>query len=563
MLEKNLEGLRMGKISDPKHKGRVLRLLWIQDIFTKPNENYYKVLFQDIESGIYLRESIFPEFLSYYTIGACYKDGVLSKTNPPLGETFSVSVGSMGNNRFKRISEVIKDEEYNLKNSFISAEGNPIDFTEKNKRQYCIVFQSGRQTIIFPCAVIGAAFYFTSTSMREQIFAQNIKGLYESGELDRKTKTARIIMKPGAANSDTKRIIRFATNKFAKDRWNAIKNNLLQEKKHLQRQGKDGSFVPLKIDFPVEEAFQLDVRAVKLPGEDGGKEKILVLEILKEYSGFEFERVIRIRREHKTNLGEDKNVIHTKAHKTTDEVTPKTPSSKLTTAIINNPVEDKSAAADDIEIIDEYIPAEESNGHNVYENSEQKADLSIAQPRWNGDKLTRRGVVEQNPKKNKETKNKEAFTLDDFIQMAEKLPETEGVMLFKMHKRGYVPFKYESPKECSLKESYDKTPNNRRQFIYVTFKYKGKNTCLVEIDQNNLTNGSSTYVLVSANGHGFTSTDAEFLLKLYVVDSKMDEFEKEFAAKEVNFLRKNHPAEKGERHYRLWCKELLRKVQRA
>lgn len=562
MIEKNLEELKMGKMSSPKFKDRLLRLLWVQDIFTKPNENYYKVLFQDIESRMYLRESIFPEYLSYYTLGSCYRDGVLFENVPPLGETFSVTIESTGDNRFKRISEVIKDKEYNLTHSFINSEGNLIDFTEENKRQYCIVFQSGRQTIIFPCSVIGAC-YFTSTSMREQIFAQNLKGLYESGELDRKTKTARIIMKPGSANSDTMRIIRFATNKFAKNRWNAIKNNLLQEKKRLKRQGKDGSFVPLKIDFPIEEAFQLDVRAVKLPGEDVGKEKILVLEILKEYSRFEFERVIRIRKEHKTELAEGKSVIHTKAHKTTDEVTQKTPSSELTTAIINNPVEDKSAAADDIEIIDEYITAEGPKVHNVYERSEQKADTSNAQPRWNGDKLTRRGVVEQNPEENKEAKNKDAFTLDDFIQMAKKLPETEGVTLFEMHKRGYVPFRYESPKECSLKESYDKTPNNRRQFIYVTLKYKGKNICLVEIDQNNLTNGSSTYVLVSANGYGFTSTDAEVLLKLYVVNSKMDEFEKEFAAKEVNFLRKNHPAEKGEKYYRRWCEELLRKVRRV
>jgi hypothetical protein len=153
LIERVIDGLKLLRLSDPKFKDRIFRLCWIQDIFTKPSQNYYKVLFQDIYSGMYLRESIFPEFLSYYTIGSYYQNSRRYNNRPQIGQTIPIDIESTESNSIKRISDVITDDEYNLRNFFTvqsgkeTSPGKTIDYTSENKRQYCVVFETEKKSL--------------------------------------------------------------------------------------------------------------------------------------------------------------------------------------------------------------------------------------------------------------------------------------------------------------------------------------------------------------------------------------------------------------------------------
>ena len=152
-------------MSDDKNKDKIFKLIWIQSINVSTPQNFYKALFRDIDKGFYLQQKIFPEELAVCTLGTYYKNDTLLTELPPDGETFEIDIETKKDNLIKKIEQVISNDEYNLTH-YYEGKNMTIDYTQDNKRQFCVVIENEKQKVIFPCHVIGTTFYFTSTSMR-------------------------------------------------------------------------------------------------------------------------------------------------------------------------------------------------------------------------------------------------------------------------------------------------------------------------------------------------------------------------------------------------------------
>ena len=171
-------------MSDDKNKDKIFKLIWIQSINVSTPQNFYKALFRDIDKGFYLQQKIFPEELAVCTLGTYYKNDTLLTELPPDGETFEIDIETKKDNLIKKIEQVISNDEYNLTH-YYEGKNMTIDYTQDNKRQFCVVIENEKQKVIFPCHVIGTTFYFTSTSMRN-IFAQNLNALLYKAAIDKK-----------------------------------------------------------------------------------------------------------------------------------------------------------------------------------------------------------------------------------------------------------------------------------------------------------------------------------------------------------------------------------------
>ncbi len=561
-MDRVIDGLKLPKLCDDKYRDRIFRLCWIQDIFTKPAQNYYKVLFQDIYSGMYLRENMFPEQLSYYTIGSYYKNCILYNNWPAIGETIPIEIESTENNSIKRISDVITNDNYDLRNFFTKNPSIVIDYTSENKRQYCVVLETEKQIIIFPCAVIGATYYFTSTSIRKQIFVGNLSGLYEKTiDIDDKIKAARIIMKPGSANEDAKNIVRFEKNKFAIEKWKDIRINLLGEQKSAAAVGKESAFVPLKIDFPVKQKFNMQVRALIFPGITDSKEKILVLEIKKEYSRYDFKYLIRMRRKQSDATSIEKEIIPTLAKETSSALINEPPSSNLSTVTIIHNLEEKNSNVEDVKVFDVPLEAKDSTIRPLREILKEYVDISLIQSELHGEESIRPGSVEQAHKEPQNTEDKSAFTIENFRCMTEMLSSQTGVINLQIHEPRLMPARHESTQKFSLKEAYNKVTKQRREYLHVAFTYLTLSVCLIEIDQTALPTGCATYGLVIKGDYTFTQSHVADVLDAYVNNKTVGTISEKMKKQGFRFLSKHHPRKKENGYYyEGWCEELLKKI---
>jgi hypothetical protein len=558
--EKTTDDTKLERLSSPQYKDKIFRLHWIQNINAEPFKNYFYVLFRDIYKGIYVYDKIFPELLSYYTIGSYYQDSELLRSEPPLGKVFDVQVKSAERNQIKKISDVISDKEYNLI-SFVIGKEDKIDVTRKNKSQRCVVCESERQIVIFPCAVIGGAYYFTSSSMRRQIFAQNLEGLYEHISDIRPTNgEVRIKMKPGAFHRDFKYIIRFAKDEHAKSKWYAIAHNIRKFKSEADLIGISTNSVPFTADFPVKQVLNMTVRGLKFFDKKTGKQKILVFDILKENSSFNFKTVLFEIKGETPEVPVNPEVIPTETYSTSNKLKNETPSTFLKYKHIWNKLVEKNTNAKNIRVLREYTYNEKKVIHTLHVSHETETDMSVMQARSSGDRRIRQGEVEERVVSEDERKEKEGFTLDDFIDIAEGFSNHDGVIDLNIHPEDCMPLGDKKHKTCSLKEFYNKNTKDNRKFIYVTFKYKEYGVCLIEIDQRGLPSGTSTYVLVSHRGHSFSGEDVASLLKMYVNNAEIKEIEKEFSVRDIRFLCKKHPKAKKEDLYERWRWTLLQKI---
>ncbi len=511
---------------------------------------------------MYLRESIFPEHLSYYTIGSYYQNSRLYNNRPEIGDTIPIEIESTESNLIKRISDVITDDEYDLRTFFTPSSGKEKDYTSENKRQYCVIFETDKQIIIFPCAVIGATYYFTSSSIRKLIFVGNLEGLYEKPvKIDYEIKTAMIVMKPGSANEDAKNIVRFVKDLYADELWKTIRINLLQEKRSVEIFGGESSFVPLKIDFPVKQNIPMWVRALKFPGNNGTKEKILVFEILREYSRYDFEYLIRVRREQSNVTSAENELIPTEAKKTSSTIINEPPISTLSPVTIIYNVDDKNPNAEKIKIIDLHIAATDSTIRPLREISDELVDISLIQPELHGEESVRPGSIEQSHQEPQKTKNKLAFSLKDFWYMTEILKSHTDVVNFQVYEPQLMPARDEASQKFSLREAYNKVSRQRREYLHVTFKYLNFSVCLIEIDQTALPSGCSTYGLVIKGDYKFTQSNIEDVLNAYVRRAKIVMISDKMKKQGFIFLSKHHPGKTEDSYYERWCEELLRKIK--
>jgi hypothetical protein len=399
MVKKNLEEMQFQcKMSLPGKRNLVFRLLWIQSIQVSGSKRHFKALFREYipnqpNRGMYLTEYV-PLYnlrLREFYVGELYKDFRYLGAETPDGEEFEVSIDATENNRKERISHVLTDEEYNLSHSF-KGKSDVVDFTEENKRQYCVVFENTERIVVFPCSVIAANYYFTSSSMVDAMFSQNLKGLYEKITFDPETGEPTILMKYGAADSDAQHIIRFANDKYAHSQWLAIKNNILRGRELSRMQGATFP-VPLIADFPIKQELNIKVRGLGVWDKLRDKEKIIAFRILKEDSEFGFDAVHIQRRSKEGILGSDRKLRRT-THETTNTMTGETPSSSLAKADIEGDIPEPNIHLDKMKVTKELIREEQKPValHTTVIGG-KPVDISTKQAEHSGSQNVRPGSV--------------------------------------------------------------------------------------------------------------------------------------------------------------------------
>ncbi|TSK07737.1 MAG: hypothetical protein FPO08_00010 [Geobacter sp.] len=284
--------------------GETFRILWPLDLELSSSSQKIKLLLRNERNGFYLVGAVAPEYLFYCTIGSRFKEGKKLE-GPGLGNVFSFRVTSQDRNTVLLASNAITEDEYSLSHSYQTnnPDGSPrlVDYGKYCKHQRCLVFNDGVDKIVIPCAVIAATYYFTSISMREQVFAQNLRGLYAFANVDPATREATILMKPGAGDDDIARIARFAIDPHAEKCWDAIMNLIRRD----QWIGKNGiKHCPITADIPVVQDLDLKVRGLRTANNRGGNTTV-VFEILEENSRYPFERLRPQRHSPGSRTGEE------------------------------------------------------------------------------------------------------------------------------------------------------------------------------------------------------------------------------------------------------------------
>ena len=555
MIIKNSDDLHLESMTDSQNRTKLFRLIWIQNLGMTLDPYFFGLFKDTAPNGKYLLAKIPPESLTTYTPGAFFLDGYRTNHHEEEGETLTLTFRSLEKNTFKTVSEVISGDFYDLRHD------NPL----YSKKQWCVVFETDSQIIIFPCFLIGAAYYFLSTSMRIQLLSQNLKGLYypDTVTLNEKTKEASIKLKSNAADDDAKDIVRFITDKNAGKHWDEVVNNI---RKMQFSKPKNETFVSVQFmaDFPTAEDLEITVRAIRRKDPSSGKEKVLVLEMLNENSSFQFNWLTTYRDKKEPQRVDVTKRI--KAIRTRNFITGRPPTNRLAQAEIEDNHLIKNPNKEKIRVTKETIEEDDKDGDKkekpvpVVETGIGSADIGLAEPEHDGDPDVRPGAVRRVPaEEEKEVHPRDYFTLRDFELMFAPFAENTEVQNAEMHGPYIMPRSIASGTKGSLLGFYDRQHTKGRRFLYATFTYQAKNICVIEIDQIYLPGGCASYVLVSNKNRAFLE-DAEEMLRRYVEYEKVETMAEDVKAKGMAFLSKNHPAKKTEEHYELWRRKLLMRI---
>ena len=532
--------LKLSKIGSNKYNDVVFTLYYITDISTKPGENYYNAIFKSIKakSKFFLEEKIYPELLSRYVIGTHYQQGKRIGKNKNL-ELMQIKLPLAGGQilTIRHINSIIKPNVSLEKSIYL----NDI------KNQYVYFGMLGEYSVIIPCHVIGSAFYFTSTVMRERIFESKIESLYHEVGTDKNTGYPYVFLKTGIQDSDAAFIYYYATDEEAMLKWYAIKHNMFSKKKSLDLKGLFSVTVPLKIDFPFTESSDMDVIALK----DESNNRIFVYKILNPKSLiYKHDKIIVRRQSLKGGKIEDismsvpQDIVYRTKTKDSDILTDEAPSYKNRTKIITDEDEDNFF---DIEIIKEIVnkddgKAGKDGGRAEIISAAGLKDLSLSRLRDGKNSDVRPGEV----------KKAEGyyFTFDDFKELIGLFKKEN---LSKIKENSFVisdPTKFpieRKKKRYNKKESYD--GKNLRDYITARFQYEVgeafKNVLLIELSQKNIEDSDSGFsVFIFISDKYIDNSKEKFFLRRYAANINFERIENNFEIYGIIFLRKKHPDKK-------------------
>ena len=372
--------LKFSKLGSDKYKDVKFRLHFVTNISTKPGENYYNAIFKSIKAkkDFDLHENIYPELLSHYVIGTYYKNGKRIGKNKNL-ELMHIKFPLAGG-KILKIREI-----NNITKPNVSLEKSIYLYDIKNQYAYFGILDD--YYVIIPCHVIGSAFYFTSTVMRERIFDSKIESLYHETGMDKNTGYPYVLLKTGVQDSDAVFIYYYATNAQAKLQWHTIKFNMYAQKKLLESKRLFSGLVPLKIDFPFTESRYMDVIALK----DEPNKRIFVYKILNPKALiYEHDKIIVKRKSLKSKkideiaMSVPQNVVYRTKTKEIGILTDEAPSYKNSTKILTDEDEDDFF---DVEIIKEIINDDDGKAGRNGDKSKTEIisgsvkDLSLSQLR--------------------------------------------------------------------------------------------------------------------------------------------------------------------------------------
>jgi len=541
-------------MSGPKRAGKVYRLYWILDLTTDSSRCYVSLLFKDTQTQEVLIDTVPPELLSYCTVGSYFLNGKkVDRLRHPDGHRLEFTIDSAAGNLLIETSGAFSDAEYNL-----TFNEESIKYSDICKKQFCFVQQVGDTKIVIPSFAIASAYYFKSSSLRHAILSRNLESLFYNCNKEDGTRHAVIEMKPFGNLGDAKAIARFKLDDVASRNMKVCMNHLYAN--------KNAPYKRLKFSFPVEQLLTIKARGYLTKGASGNK-TFIVYQILREDSCFPFDSLEIIYEKEEPKEIDDGESVKFPVTKTkhTGHLSDSLPSGGLVRHLLESSDKVENPNEKKIGEIRTAVPKppEEKTSQIVYD--ERETDISL-QPGTLDDGETSRGSV----KEENEHKPKQASSLANFKPMVDSLSSFSETMTLNKVKvliqvTGYkyteqfVWKRKQSKVHLTMKESYDNTPQNRRNCAYVSFMCHDRYVWLVEIDQVGLPgNGCSTMVLISKKE--ISKDSAESVVKDFVQAVTHEKIRTRLGSSDIIFETKNHPEDYEDTTTRDWRNSLLRKV---
>ncbi|WP_026841212.1 hypothetical protein [Citrifermentans bremense] len=536
------------RMREPGEKGRTFRLRWILDLVSDSSRCYVNLLFENVSSGFTIVDSIPPELLSYFTVGSLCTEGRMLERSPG-GTPLPISITSGENNIFQEAQYAISDEDFDL-----SLGGST--YSDISRKQLCFVQEVAGMKVVIPSFVIAGRYYFMSTSLREVILSRHLDSLYHSCSLDETRRHATIHLKRAGNQGDAKAIARFALDPFAKARLDLCKNVHYG----YRRRG----FQRMKVDFPVKQELTLRCCGELLDRGESGK-TFLVLHIAGDNSQFPFDSLDVLYQPQDsmsdTQSQQDAGAFPVSAAKHTGNMVLGAPSRGQVRHFLEStpPLENENENLIRVTKIPvDSAVSSESNSHLHFEK--ERVDLS-AQMADGYDQLVSKVEIREKT----EEALKSDFTLEMFVQMVTHLrddpvsvrsPNGEQVVTIG----DFELVQSVAPgSKLTLKESYDRSAENRRRYATVRFTCERLFVCLVEIDQRQIPGGGcSTRVMVSrkAIGEGFANICIDDYLEGNLLASTIERLKDEGIA----LLTKKHPKPDDLGAQDLWRAKLIEKI---
>lgn len=532
----------------------VYELLWHLDFEICGAKTVVNVLFRNVRTGEYITDEIAPEYLGYCSVGSYFKGGKKQEGHSPNGIIRNITIDVTENHGFRTIDSVISDTEYDLRCIRKDKdERGDSTLAYLCKKQRCMDFTEGANRIVIPCSVIAATYYLTSHSMRTQLFAQNLKGLYEDIHYDEFTETALAILHRNARTDDAKWIVRFALSDHARHCWDNVVN-ALRSSTFVSKNGRSYSKLIAKIPV-VQQKLPMTVRCHEVPNTQGGK-TVLVHEILEESSDLPVKFLFVA---HRGNAppGENTRVIKELDAKPDGKLTNRRPSRAY-----------KGHFVDQFNVPDNPIwrkvnffkltlpPRNETAQFKIVTELLENVTVTLSSQRGKGNdpnNCVARASLEKIPPRQDTIQR---ITLSDFKDMVTGLDAMEGISGLYISPELTVPRKEQQWRDrLTLRESYDKSPRHRRQYMYVSFKFREMFVCLVEMNQFGLSTRIGTYVLVRTCFLG--EEEARQAAEDFVHESSVTKMEAEWLKRGVVFLTKSHPPKQAQELWASWRNRLL------
>ncbi len=258
---------------------------WFLDLVFSPEKQFCRVSCDDkLNTKNVPPEEILQQFSNFDTVNHILHyidDGLLPDGNViPLIMIMSVDTATNGN-----IASIFKVIPRGCLKDLLA--WFPVELQLKEfMLQFCVFFDCGGVKVVIPCNLLGAIYYFNSTTMRKAVFAQDLSSLYEQIAFDKSSATVAISL-TGGGTSDAVYIARFLLDEFAQKRFNSVLNNI---RRHYFYNGHSEQ-VPLQVGFPVKQKIRLVVDAIEFKSPAGNR-FALVQRFRRENSQFPFSRII-------------------------------------------------------------------------------------------------------------------------------------------------------------------------------------------------------------------------------------------------------------------------------
>lgn len=552
-MSTEIYNIELPKLSSEQHKNKTFKLISVMNTTIDTETRSYRLLFRDIGSKMYSIEHLPPELLFSFSAGKYYKNSYETNDKPD-GEIKEILLsGEELHYRVGKISDFIKDDEYDFDHK-IDFGRDIKDFSSEMKGQYCIAYISKGEMVILPSYLIGEKFFFVSTNMRRRIFDSQPERLYEKIEYENDKPT--IYLKPGVAFADAPYLVHSHQYQHARDKWQAVRNNLNKE---YYARNSQLTHVPLKITPPFKNKIKMQVRYSQLPNN-----KILVHEIYGHEKFFTFTDIEIVTSGSDGEKTDNPRYSIPKENRGKEKkLTDKRPNSSNTYAGIRNKVEEENLLYQEVNVVHRVeIEKDNPKTPTTTENSNETTDVSSLDPVSGGDEGTSHLNANQEKDLEKQEKKepnkcKTLFTRQHFEEIYKVLSDEDDVTGLQKHLDQKYPRRIGVTK-CNIKETYDKNCANRRSWHQISFFYNKNYLEIIDLDQKGLASGSSVFVMKSLNP--ISERDIRQLLIDYANNKKIKDIKAKFQSRGIAFIPKKHKCPDVKKHAETWVYNLLNTI---